>query len=67
MRYIFNYVEVKVKVKHYHYRPKVPRGFQKVKFPVYVTMAQHGKVVNLNAPAAFTPKEILLVRISVRD
>jgi len=31
-----------------HYRPVVPRGFQEVRFPDYVTMAHDGgKVVSL--------------------
>jgi len=28
--------------KKYHYRPEVPRGYQEVRFPDYVTMAQDG-------------------------
>jgi hypothetical protein len=36
------------KANQSHYRPEVSRGFQKLKFPDYVTMAQYGgKVVNL--------------------
>ena len=44
-----------------------PRGFQELRFPNYVTMAQDGgKVVSLTHRPLFIPKEILLVLISVR-
>ena len=33
MGYIFNYIEVKLKVKQSHYRLEVPRGFHKIKIP----------------------------------
>jgi len=37
-----------VKVNQSHYRPDVPRGFRKLRFPDYVTVAQGGgKVVSL--------------------
>jgi len=35
------------KVNQSHYRPKVPRGFQEVRFPDYVTVAQDGGNVSL--------------------
>ena len=50
-----------------HYRPEVPRGFQKVKVP---TLRDNGRGwwqgCQPYAPAAFYPQEILLVHISVR-
>ena len=47
--------------------PKCPDGSRKLRSPDYVTTTQDdGKVVSLNAPAAFYPQEILLVPISVR-
>ena len=53
------------KANQSHYRPEVPRGFQKVKVPDYVTMAQDGgKVVSLTHRPLLTL--ILLVLISVR-
>ena len=46
------------KVKQSHYRPEVPRGFQEVKVPDYVTMAQDGgKVVGLTHRPLFTPRK----------
>jgi len=46
----------KVKVNQFHYKPEVPGGFQKVKVPDYVTMAQDvGKVVSLTHRPLFTP------------
>jgi hypothetical protein len=59
---------VKVKVKQSHYRPgqvlRVPggSGFQISRQSSY----EGGKVVNPYAPAAFTPKEMFLVLISVK-
>jgi len=32
----------KVKVHQSHYRPEVPRGFRKLRFPDYVTVAEDG-------------------------
>ena len=45
---IFYYKIIVNKIKQSHYRPEVPRGFQKLRFPDYVTMDQNGgKVVSL--------------------
>ena len=45
---ILHLLVIKTKLDQSHYRPEVPRGFQEVKFPDYVTMAQDGgKVVGL--------------------
>jgi len=47
-----------VKVNQSHYRPEVPRGFQKLRFPDYVTVAQNGgKVVSLMHRPLFTPRK----------
>jgi len=54
------------KVHQSHYRPWVPRGSRKLRFPHYVTMAQDGgKVVNLTH-RPHLPHDIVLVLISVR-
>jgi len=46
------------KVHQSHYRPEVPRGFQEVSFPDYVTVAQDGgKVVNLTHQPFFTHRK----------
>ena len=43
------------KVNQSHYRPEVPRGFQVVKVPDYVTVAQDGgNVVSLKHRPLFT-------------
>ena len=47
-----------VKVNQSHYRLEVPRGFQEVKVPDYVTMTQDGgKVVSLTHRPLFTPRK----------
>jgi len=47
MRRGFFLLRYKKNVIQSHYRPKVPRGFQELKFPDYVTMARDdGKVVS---------------------
>jgi hypothetical protein len=57
----------KVKVKQSHYRPEVPRGFQKVKVPrLFDSGPEWWYGCQTYAPAAFTPQEMLLVLISVR-
>jgi len=45
-------------VNQSHYRPEVPRGFQDVVFPDYVTMTQDdGKVVSLTHRPLFTSRK----------
>ena len=57
-----------VKVNQSHCRPEVPRSFQEVKVPRLRDVAHNGcKVVSLKHRLLFTPQEILLVLISVRD
>jgi hypothetical protein len=43
-----------------------PEGSRKLRFPDYMTAVQDGGCQPY-APAAFTPQEMLLVLISVRD
>jgi len=57
------------KVKQSYHRPEVSRGFQKLRFPDYVTMAQDGgKVVSLThrplLPPGNTPGTIFYHRLS---
>jgi len=48
----------KKKVNQSHYRPEVPRGFQELSFPDYVTVAQDGcKDVSLTHRPLFTPRK----------
>ena len=59
----------KVKVNQSHYRPEVPRGFQELRFPDYVTMTQDGgKVVSLThwplLPPGKTPGTYFCYRLS---
>ena len=54
MSYIFNYIEVKVKVKQSHYRSELPRGFQKVKVPRLRDNGPTWYGCQPYAPAAFT-------------
>jgi len=54
-------VVVVVVVKQSRYRPEVPRGFQEVEVPDYVTTAQNGGKVSLTHL-----QEIFLVLISDR-
>ena len=47
-----------IKVNQSHYRSEVPRGFQEVRFPDFVTMTQEGgKVVSLTHRPPLPPRK----------
>ena len=55
------YFKIEQKVNQSHYRPGVPEGSRKLRFPDYVTTAQDGgKVVSLMHRPIFTPRKYSL-------
>ena len=51
-------LQVRNKVNQSHYRPEVPRGFQEVKTPDYVTMSQNGgNIFSLTHRPHFNPRK----------